>query len=420
MRSLLVLTLLCCACADEPGRLVGITPASLLLGRSAEIEITGAGTHFSSSSRIDLGADLRVTGVTATSETTLRATVEVATGAQPGTRALRIDDAPALEDALAIEAPVSVVSSGPLARGGIYPLALERHDPLHGFTDDPSLALAASPGLTLSVEAVSADRIDAAVAIDASAPLGTASLEVQVGALRFSAPQALEIVDPVAIPTLADSAILSTSEAYGSAAAWIGPGSPLALVEVEAQGATAPPSLLLLDPEGRFPRDLPFRPSRLSEVIDGPRLLVLRDLAGHGDPYPVIATRRPLRAASVVAAHDSIATAALLGGPEVFVADELLSGSQDVRYYAIDLAPGAVGQSLQVETRAGDPETDTRITIIRDDQRSLLGPPSSDVGWLDTLTSPTIAYAGRHYIRVEAGSAFDPAHARYALLVVMR
>lgn len=313
--------------------------------------------------------------------------------------------------------------SAPTTRGATLRVAWEPVEGSFGdgagALDPQSVTVLASAGLTFRITDVARERIETLVAIDASAPLGRADVELVVvegeRVLRFAAQRAFEITEAEALEVLGDETTLSAPS--GAALAWVAPAAELARVELELEGSG---ELALLDADGRFPRSLAFHPSRLSAVIDGPRALALRTADGSSGQLTVRMRQVPLRSVEERAGNTSIEAASPLGLPGVYVTRSRLTSAGEGRYFSIDLAPGAVGERLYIETRSDDPATDTRVTLVRDDRASLLGPPSADLGALDTLVSPTIAIPGRHYVRVDGGSRFDPEHGAYSLLVVMR
>ncbi|MGN6111095.1 MAG: hypothetical protein ACTHU0_38715 [Kofleriaceae bacterium] len=396
------------------GSIEQVTPGEVYLGRTIELAITGAGTDFSHDSVVELGAGITVTAVHPASATELAVTAEVSTAAPLGPRDVYVDGA-TLDDAFVVAAPASAqVAAGTPRRGGLVVVHLAITEPLRAWSAG-DLAFFASPGLTVGARSVTGTALDALVAIDASAPLGDAVLEVHAGGPAggvFTVPAALTVIETGDAPVLHDTLHLQP-DAAGSAFAWLAPDAPLALVDLEVAASAA--GALVLDRDGAYPRPLAFAPAR-TEVIDGVRGVGFHGAAGGFD---VVARRTPLRAAHASATNDTFATATLLGAPGGYVADAKLQGANDARYFAVDVAYGLIGLRLRVVT-LGDPRTDTQISVFRDDQRSLLGPASSDVSALDELVTPTLPAEGRYYIRVAAGAGFDAAHDTFSLAVVTR
>lgn len=393
------------------GSLDQVTPGEVYLGRTIELAITGDGTDFSDQSKVELGAGVTVTTVHATSATELAVTAAVSTAAALGPHDVYVDGA-ALADAFTVAAPATAeVAAGTARRGGLVTVHLALVEPGRTWTAD-DVAFFASPGLTVGTRTVTATAIDALVAIDASAPLGDAVLEVHAGGDVFTVPAALAIADTGDAPVLHD-ALHVQPDAAGAAFAWLDPESPLALVDL-AIGARAA-GALVLDGAGVYPRPLAFATTR-TEVIDGVRGVGFYT-GGGGGAFDVTARRSPLHAVTATDDNDSFATATLLGAPGGYVADAALAGPDDVRYFAVDVTDGAVGLPLRVVT-LGDAATDTRLAVVRDDQASLLGPMSNDDVALDELVTPVLPSVGRYYIRVEAGADFDAAHGTFSLAVV--
>lgn len=286
---------------------------------------------------------------------------------------------------------VEVTPSGAMERGSMVTVTWRPVDALFGERTGPlepeRITVLASAGLTFRITRATRDAIDTLVAIDASAPLGRADAELLViegdTMQRFAAPELFELVDPEPV-MLDDGATVESRAPSESVIAWVAPRSPLELVELEAEGPGAP-ELAWLDADGRFDRALAFSPRPLRAVLDGARAVVVR---GASEPVTLRLRRTALRLAEASPAGASFDTASPLA--------TYTSG-----------APS-------------DPRTDTRVTIYADDRLSVLGFPSDDRGALDAVLTPPIARAGRVYIRVSAGSRFDPAHGELSLLAVMR
>jgi hypothetical protein len=336
------------------------------------------------------------------------------------------DDERAVTTPAAAPAPAAAtmldVSASSLERGSLSTLSFTRRDsaPAFGSVDPAAIAIKASPGVTFSITGATVDRIDALVAVDASAPIGNVSLEIVAGATTHSATEAIAIVDGAPPAFVAATTTVTFTGESRSALLWIDPLAPLAFVEIAMIAPRPDVGFVLLEPDGRFSKDLSPRAGPVRRVIGAPRGLIVRDASRAPSPITLAMRRRTIREEKDVAKHLTIAEASVLGAPDVYVARmELAAG--ETHFYSVDVAAGAVGLRLRVETlpSALGGETDTRLAVFRDDQQTMLGAPSTDHDLLDALTTATIPSAGRHYIRVETGSAFDPAHAEYALLVTL-
>ncbi|HEY4180847.1 MAG TPA: hypothetical protein VGM90_28575 [Kofleriaceae bacterium] len=315
-----------------------------------------------------------------------------------------------------------VSQHGDLVRGSITALQLTPGDDEFFGTDSvldaAQIELAASPGLTLQLTRATAPEIDVLVAVDASAPLGTVDLEVRIGAepTRFRAPAT--VVDGAPITELAEKLDVNVPEG-GSTLVWLAPGAPLDYVVLDAQGTSGEPVLAVLDGDGRFLPDLASASHR-EVVVDEPRAVIVRDRSGHAGSFHLTADRVALRTLAAAGGNATIASALPVGLPDAEITDAMFAGADDVHAYAVDLDTSAIGLQLTAATLGEDNDVDTRISVIADDRESLVGFPSTDRGALDTVTTPTIAVAGRYYVRVTPGSLFTPEHARYSLALVLR
>ncbi|HEY4177051.1 MAG TPA: hypothetical protein VGM90_09480 [Kofleriaceae bacterium] len=302
----------------------------------------------------------------------------------------------------------ATVTAGTPQRGGLVAVHLAPVEEGRTWSD---VELFATPGLTVDARNVTATEIDALVAIDASAPLGDATIEIHSGTDVFSAPAAVRVADAADAPALRDTLHVQP-DAAGASFAWIAPASSLALVDLEMNVPGA--GTIVLDAEGTYPRPLAFTTTR-SAVLDG-----VRGVAFYAsDAFDVTAHRYPLRAIANGTDNTTFANATLLGTPDANVADAFLTGPDDARYFAVDIADASIGQRLRVLT-LGDARTDTKIAVFRDDHVSLLGPVSDDTTMLDELVTPTVSVAGRYYIRVTAGAGFDATHSTFSLTAVTR
>lgn len=393
---LLVVLAACTGSIDE------VTPGEVYLGRTLDFAIKGDG--FSDHSTVDLGAGITINSVHAASATELAVNATVATAAPLGPHDVYIDGAQ-LADAFVVSPPATAEITGTARRGALVHARLEIVEPSRAWAD---VKMFASPGITVRTNTVTDTAIDALVAIDASSPLGDATLEVRTVNNVFTIPAALSITDNVDAPILHDELHVQ-ADAAGAAFAWLDPESPLALVDVTTRDA----EVIVLDDHGAYPRPIAFSRTQ-TDVIDGVRGIGFHT-ANRG-AFDVTATRWPLRAVTATSDNRDFASATRLDAPGAYVANATLD---EPRYFAVDVDPGSTGQRLRVVT-LGDRETDTRISVYSDDRASLLGGPSSDDGALDELVTPTIPSGGRYYIRVEPGAAFDPSHPTFSLAVVTR
>jgi hypothetical protein len=316
-----------------------------------------------------------------------------------------------------------VSQHGDLVRGSITALQLTPGESAFGtgeVLDAAEVELAASPGLTLQLTRAATNEIDVLVAVDASAPLGAIDLEVRIGAepARFKASAALRIVDGAPITELADKLDVDVPEG-GSTLVWLAPGAPLDYVTLDVQGTSGEPVLAVLDGDGQFLPDLAAASHR-EVVVDEPRAVVVRDRSGHAGSFHLTADRVALRTLPAAAGNTTITSALPVGLPDAEITDAVFAGADDVHFYAVDLDTSTVGLQLTATTLSDDADVDTRVSVIADDRASLVGFPSTDRGALDNVTTPTLAVAGRYYVRVTPGSLFTPEHARYSLALVLR
>ncbi|HEY4058205.1 MAG TPA: PPC domain-containing protein [Kofleriaceae bacterium] len=303
------------------------------------------------------------------------------------------------------------VTAGTPQRGGLVEVHLAPIDPNHTWSAT-DVAFFASPGLTIDAQTITDSEITALVAIDASAPLGDAAIEVHSGGEVFAAPAAFTVEDVAEALVLHDTLHVQP-DAAGAAFAWVAPASPLDLVDVDVTNSAG---TIVLDSDGTYPRPLAFAATQTS-VIDGVRGVGF--YVGTNGAFDVSARRYPLRAVTPTGDGTTFGTATLLGAPGGYVADVRLASADDVHYFAVDVTDASIGQRLRAIT-LGDPRTDTKLAVFRDDQASMLGPISNDTSALDELVTSTVPLAGRYYIRVTAGAGFDPAHPTFALAVVTR
>lgn len=341
-----------------------------------------------------------------------------------GVLALGCGSDPSTPEAPAPSSPAAASAemegAAPLARGTLSPVRFVRRAPSPDFAPalgaDAGVTIRASEGLSFVVTDVTSDRVEALAAVDASAPLGGAAVEIVQGDTTYAVSGDLAVIDAEPARFAAESTTLEFDDARASQLLWLDPASAHAFVTVETSAPDA--GLILLDSEGKFPRELTLHAGTIRTVIAGPRALVVAR-PREGGSLTLTLHRRSVRAAGDAKPGAVVSEAGVLGPPDVYVERATLVEGE-AHYYAVDIASGAIGQRLQIETLAGDPATDTRLTVLRDDRVAVLGAPSDDLDAHDRLTSEALPAPGRYFVRVEPGSAFDPAHADYGLVVMFQ
>ena len=322
---------------------------------------------------------------------------------------------------------LTATAAGPLTPGSVTSVHFAVSSDLAGSLDSasiptptglefPGVTLQASPGVTFRLDRVEPGALDATLAVDASASLGAIDVAITSGGSTWRADAALTVVQAPSVDQLATP--WAPRFAPTSATSWI-PARP-ELVLFEAAATDAAVKFAVLDVDGRFPRPLAFSSA-------GPRLLELPTARAVSawttdtkvEGVSIDGTLTPLRAVPESEPNETPALATAAGGADVAVLAATLTSASDVDCWSLDLDEGAIGRTLHAETLPGDPSTDTAIVLIASDAASVVGLPSSDLAYHDTLDA-VIPARGRHSVCVRAGSAFVPDHGTYSLAMVLR
>lgn len=417
MRATLPTLALLALAACQPGQLTAVHPATLLLGQTVDVTIEGDGTHFGDDSAVDLGPGVVVSEVRADSANTLVVRVTVGTAAALGPHEVRVDAAAPLADGLHVASAASLTLPEAASRGAVL---VARLRPTEGQLDTATpldaVTVRASAGLTAQPLGFDGDALRLRLAIDPSAPLGDAALEVRVGPDAYPIASAFS-VGPASIASILDDVLDVPLTADVGRLVWVPAWSGLAFVDVALEPGWPQVGLLPADAAGRYPRPWPTA-ATVTRVIDTPLALAVYAPDAPGTAH-LTARRVPLRPVEVLTPRHDALSAALLGTPDAWVVDQRLASATDAHFFAVDVPPDATDLKLEVVT-LGDALTDTAIDVLRDDFTTPFGPASVDDAGLDRLLTPTVITGGRYYVRVSAGRHFDPGHGTYSLAVVTR
>lgn len=188
--------------------ITSITANSARPGTTLEVTVLGAGTHFSASSVLDVGAGITASNIRAPSAQTLQATLQVASGASVGFRDVRVTTGSevATESVTGpfFVAPVpggavpalTAVSPSSAARGTTLTLTISGAN-THFVSGDSVLSVAGSGITVQNVSVTSETRLSAVVTIAPDAALGFRDVQVTSGSEVAAALGGLQITGGV-------------------------------------------------------------------------------------------------------------------------------------------------------------------------------------------------------------------------------
>ncbi len=104
-----------------------VTPNKAILDREIDVVVSGSGTKFAASAKLDFGAGIAVSEVRVVSPTSLSAKLKIAPAAALGLRDVTVDGQ-RLEKAFAVIPAISVVPAGKIEQGGIAQVGIRNND----------------------------------------------------------------------------------------------------------------------------------------------------------------------------------------------------------------------------------------------------------------------------------------------------
>lgn len=202
--------------------IASVTPRTLAVGLSAEVQVSGFGTSWTQDAVVSFGADVVVSQVRVTSPTSLVASITVPKGATVGPRTVAVQQAaqqvtyPAFE----VTSYADLVIEGFGKQGGLLKARVTVNDPNFVFSNpeylqpgarnrSSRLTVVPAAGVELVRVAVMARTFEVVLGVSVSAPVGPRSLIVRQNPdegdeLNLAFPDAFDVTAraPVTLPSL--------------------------------------------------------------------------------------------------------------------------------------------------------------------------------------------------------------------------
>ena len=112
-----------------------VTPNKAVLDRELDVVVSGSGTAFAATAKVDFGAGVTVSDVRVVSPTALALKVKIAPTAALGLRDVTVDGQK-LVKAFAVLPAISVFPVGKVEQGGVANVAVQNNDPANPFDKD--------------------------------------------------------------------------------------------------------------------------------------------------------------------------------------------------------------------------------------------------------------------------------------------
>jgi hypothetical protein len=423
-----------------PPALANVTPSEAFLAREGEIVLGGYSTDWANDVTVDLGADVRVTNVSAATSNVMSVDFIVDPGAAPGPRDVTViipdGGTEVAPGALALEPPVSLSFDGTLAQGSIVVAHVQVVDPSipldttsstdpFGVTTYTNLAPALGPGLSGTVLSAAALKTDVEIFVDE--PLtGPQAFDLVSGPpggakdTHFPSPAGLDVAarTPVALtPGVAVSGTTAAKFATGLYSFAPPSASPLILdFAATASAPGAEPAMLLLPPTGKWVDELTGGSlATWATTATDPIFAVFFDQSGATGTYAVdLTATTPAATAGATPADATMAGAVMASALPFVLTGGQLATSASVDWVQVATGPGDTGTRLHVQS-AGDPHTFLDVTIFDSDGTTSVGGNESG--------GPVNAFAGplepshTYFVVFSAGAGFSPSHGGYVGII---
>jgi len=418
-----------------PASVGGVTPSHAFIARHREILVDGYSTSWTAATRVDLGAGVVITNLSAPGPNLLAVDFGVDPTATPGPRDLTIVDADGgatvSRGALELDPPIALTFDGTLAEGSIvvaHLTVLDTTIPLDTTaTTDPfgvptftHLTPLLTTGLSATVFAATAFTADVQLFIDATTS-GADGFDLVSGPpgntsnAHFPLPGGVNVAARAGIPLAAGAVVHgSVDTKYATGLFVYTPSSPaLSIVDFTATAAASggDPAVLLLPATGRW-GDLLTGGSAATWLTSSsdPMYAVYFDQTGVTGDYAVSLTvTAPAASAAATASDATMAGAVVAAGLPFVLTGAQLNSTSSEDWIQLTTGPGDNGKHLQVQS-AGDPLTFLDVTIYDDQGDSIGG--NENGGPVHALTGPLLA-SRTYYVAFSAGAGFDPAHGAY-------
>jgi hypothetical protein len=435
------------------GLITSVTPDHAFLARSGTLTLDGAGTAWSSATKVDLGVGVTVTNTSVVSPTLLVVNFRTDATAATGPRDVRVTDGgdtitymgvprggSALQGGFQVLSPLVLTLEGDIAQGSIALMSAQVIDtttPLDVTQDAsgayPNLAVRAPSGFTSRVLSVTAFAAQVELAIDVSAPAGPADVALESGAsgptvVEFPAPRGLSVAarapSALSVGTWVTGKPSSTY-ATGLYALTAPAAATILDFTVSTTSSSATPDLFILGADGRWSNMLNYvqaasgSPGAFSvfSTAATPLYGVTMDPSGSMGDYTVgVTSQTPAAVVAASAADGSMGTAAEAAGLPFVLTGGNLANASAGDWVKVVLPPGMT--NIRAQT-VGDTLTDVAVQLMADDGLTDVGGGPNETGGLVDVTFTGLSAASTYYVTFAPGQtgAFTPADATYTAII---
>jgi hypothetical protein len=421
----------------------GVTPDRAFLARTADVSISGYGTNWSKSTKVDFGKDITVNKVTVASPTALVVNITTAKTATMGVRDVKVTDGSTTDTfagAFSVMSPIAVSSmQGTVAQGSSVLVNLQVVDtsiPLDTTMTAGSLFSAPTPAdlnltsaVGITAQAITASDYSAQfqLFIDVPTTPGMLDLDLVSGpaggtTVDFPLPKSLNLQARTATALTSGTAATDNSaKPYDSALYSLTPSSASTTIldfSLSTTSSTASPALILLPSDGKWNDSLnavqfqgaPATFSWLSTATS-PFYAIVFDPTGATGDFTTTATTVAAAATGTATSGDGTMATAITASAMPFV----LNGGNLANSTSGDWVKitATAMSTLHVQT-IGNINVDPMITVYQSDGTTSVG--TFDSGQqADAMFS--ITTAGTYYVAFGQGQIYTSTYAAYQAII---
>ncbi len=417
----------------------GVFPAQAFQGKALRIEVTGDATTWTSAATVSFGAGVTVNSVALASPTDLIADVTIAGSAATGLNDVIVTDGSdtfTLTKAFEIDSPFKFATTGTLAQGSVLSYTVtsldfnsqfdttSTSDPVTGATTFTNLAVNATGGVRMTVDAATTFSVSGTMLVDVDAVGGAATLDSgPTGtAETFDLPK-IDVAKRTATPLVAGTPATGMITAPLQTDLYTfntGASAGVATITPSTTSTTATVGVIVLPASGHFADLLSFSPSftKLDLTVNDTLYAIYFDNSGAtGYSYTMNASTLPVTVSTESASNDTAATAQALAVLPAAIGDSSLSSDTDVDFYKITVTAADIGKHIHVVTGDGGTQTDTLVDIFGPNVATTAFDESSDNNFGEDLDSKAIVAAGTYFIEVSLSTFNGATSGNYTLLV---
>jgi hypothetical protein len=410
-----------------------VFPNRVFLSRTADISISGFGTKWTDTAKVDFGAGVTVNSLVVASSTAIVANVSVTDSAATGVRDVTVTDGAetvTYKGAFKVESALGFKVQGSLAQGSLIAVEGTMNDPTTPL-DSFSTEISVSDGLTAFVQGLDSYSTKLVVGVDVDAPAGAHEITVTSGfptsykytyTFNVEARTATDLQSGVdATGTIAkpfDSALFKFTPSMGLQA--------VSLVTV-SDNPDALPGFILVPPSGKIGEFISYndRADFLSKTGEAYYAIYWDDTGVAPQDFTLTAEEKPVTVGMEAAQNNSSAQAQKIDPLPFVLQKGSISAANDEDWFQFTATNADLSRCLHVVTYATEgvmqlKETDTLVDVLKTDGTTSLGGPSSDANYHEDFFSAPITAEGTYYVRIYASPIdYQTTSASYDALIIV-